>query len=99
MAVSAAIVTVHGGLASHAAVVARSWGIPAVTGVESLELVEGGLRVGEQFVADGSVLTVDGTAGAVYLGEPETSAGVAPQELRTLLAWAAELGVDLDAGE
>jgi phosphoenolpyruvate synthase/pyruvate phosphate dikinase len=42
MAVSAGVITATGGLVSHAAVVARGWGLPAVVGVESLVIDEAG---------------------------------------------------------
>ena len=48
---SAGIVTAHGGLASHAAIYSRGMGIPAVCGAEGLHVVDGGVQVGERFVA------------------------------------------------
>ena len=47
MAKAAGILTSRGGLASHAAVVARGWGIPAVVGAESVNVDGGGVTIGE----------------------------------------------------
>ena len=51
MAAAAGILTSRGGLASHAAVVARGWGIPAVVGATGLEVSEGEVVVGERTCA------------------------------------------------
>jgi pyruvate, orthophosphate dikinase len=66
------VLTARGGKTSHAAVVARGMGKTCVCGAESLEVDE----VGKQFtapdglvVSEGDVISVDGTAGVVYLGE------------------------------
>ena len=52
-----AIVTNSGGAISHGAVVAREFGIPAVVGTGN----------GTSFIPDGSIVTVDGTAGEVTI--------------------------------
>src|SRR6202044_970301 len=66
------VLTARGGKTSHAAVVARGMGKTCVCGAESLEVDE----AGKQFtapdglvVSEGDVISVDGTSGAVYLGE------------------------------
>jgi pyruvate,orthophosphate dikinase len=63
MAKAAGILTARGGLASHAAVVARGWGIPAVVGAASVELGEGSVRIGERTFEVGDVISIDGTTG------------------------------------
>ncbi|MEO6020819.1 MAG: pyruvate, phosphate dikinase [Knoellia sp.] len=66
-----AVVTARGGLASHAAVVARGFGRTCVTGVEGLVVdeVAGQARTaGGDVVETGDVVSVDGTTGAVYAG-------------------------------
>jgi pyruvate, orthophosphate dikinase len=94
MAKAAGILTARGGLASHAAVVARGWGIPAVVGAASVELGEGSVRIGERTFAVGDVISIDGATGEVFGGVvPGSSEPV--REARTLLAWAAELGVPI----
>ncbi|GAB3437450.1 pyruvate, phosphate dikinase [Phycicoccus ginsengisoli] len=66
-----AIVTARGGLASHAAVVARGFGRTCVTGVSGL-VVDEAAREGRtsdgHVVREGDLVSVDGTAGAVYAG-------------------------------
>lgn len=68
MRVAAAVVTARGGLASHAAVVARGWGVPAVCGVEALIVHADHIRVADVDVPIGEWLTVDGTTGEVRRG-------------------------------
>lgn len=85
---SAGIVTAHGGLASHAAIYSRGMGIPAVCGAEGLVVEDGGVRVGDHFVAEGDTITVDGASGTVLIGGLEVEEVETPAELETLLAWA-----------
>jgi pyruvate,water dikinase len=56
-AVASAVVTDHGGVLSHTAIVAREYQIPAVVGT----------KVGTSLIKDGSTITVDGTAGTVRM--------------------------------
>ncbi|MEE8524268.1 MAG: PEP-utilizing enzyme [Thermoanaerobaculia bacterium] len=64
------VFTATGGLTSHAAVVARSMGVPCVAGAGAIEIAadQRSFRVGDQRVEAGDRITVDGTAGAAYLG-------------------------------
>lgn len=91
MAVAAGVVTASGGLMSHAAVVARSWNLPAVVGASDLVIEPGGVRVGDVFVAVGETVTVDGTAGIVLRGA-HAGDHVDPPELEQLRRWASTLG-------
>ena len=94
MARAAGILTSRGGLASHAAVVARGWGIPAVVGASGIEVRDGQVVVGDRVMNAGEVITIDGSSGEVFEGTiPDTSAVV--PEAQTLLGWARELGVDV----
>ena len=95
MAVAAGILTSRGGLASHAAVVARGWGIPAVVGAEALEVGEGEIRIDGRVLQAGALLTIDGGTGEVFEGEVGGSTEVAPEAL-TLLEWARAEGIDID---
>jgi pyruvate,orthophosphate dikinase len=103
MARAAGILTATGGLASHAAVVARGWGIPAVVGAVDVEVTESGVVIGGRALAVGDVITIDGTTGEIFAGTVAATATVVP-EAATLLGWAREqhiaLGHDLapDAG-
>jgi pyruvate,orthophosphate dikinase len=88
MQASEGILTARGGLVSHAAVVARGWGIPAVVGADALRIKGTSFTAGDVTVEQGDVLSLDGTTGQVVLGEVELSASEAPPELDTVLGWA-----------
>ena len=64
------VLTSHGGKTSHAAVVARGMGRTCVCGADSIDIdSDNGLfRVDDQVVADGDVISIDGTTGKIYLG-------------------------------
>ncbi len=71
MNLSKAVVTVRGGMTSHAAVVARGMGIPCVSGCENLLIDEANKTIiynGKTLTKD-DYISVDGTSGIVYLGE------------------------------
>ncbi|MDH3500321.1 MAG: pyruvate, phosphate dikinase, partial [Acidimicrobiia bacterium] len=87
MAKAAGILTSTGGLASHAAVVARGWGIPAVVGAASVSVSDGRVRVGDHDLSVGDVVTIDGSTGEVFLGVVAGGAVIAPEAAK-LLAWA-----------
>ncbi len=88
------VLTSRGGMTSHAAVVARGMGKPAVVGCESIKInmeeeyfeTADGVKVGK-----GDVITIDGTTGAVILGEVPTVEPELTPEFRKLLAWADEM--------
>ncbi|MEU3018853.1 PEP/pyruvate-binding domain-containing protein [Nocardiopsis sp. NPDC007018] len=88
LAASAGIVTARGGPASHAAVVARSLGTPAVVGVNGLAVGPNGLRVGDRDVPEGTLVTVDGSGGELFLGRARVTSAVSGFRLGRLLAWA-----------
>ncbi len=96
------ILTSRGGMTSHAAVVARAIGKPAVVGAEAIEVHEEEkyFKVGNIVVKEGDWITIDGNTGNVYLGiVPTIEAGLTP-ELDELLKWADEyrsLGVRANA--
>jgi pyruvate,orthophosphate dikinase len=64
------VLTARGGVVSHAAIVARGMGKAAVVGAESVEIDErrGVLHIGEEAIAPGEVISIDGTTGEVFLG-------------------------------
>ena len=94
MAKAAGVLTARGGLASHAAVVARGWGIPAVVGASSVVPSTESVQVGGRTLKIGEQITIDGSTGEVHLGVLAGSWEVAP-EAATLVGWAADLGIDL----
>ena len=68
------ILTSRGGRTSHAALVARQFGKPAVVGVAALEIdmSQRLMVVGEQVINEGDWISIDGTTGEVYLGKLDT---------------------------
>jgi len=91
MMVSQGILTVRGGLVSHAAVVARGWGTPAIVGAESLKIEGKQFTVGDVVVREGDVISLDGTSGEVVLGEVKLSASKPPKEFDIILQWADQI--------
>lgn len=94
MARAAGILTSVGGLTSHAAVVARGWGIPAVVGATAVTVEGDSVSIGDRNFGVGEVLSIDGTSGAVYAGAVSGGGRIMP-EAETLLAWARQLGIDV----
>ena len=89
------ILTSEGGATSHAAVVARQFGIPCVVGASTvrINMEERTFTAGNVKVSEGDWVSVDGTTGEVFLGQIES---VAPSleeqtDLLTLLEWADEI--------
>ncbi len=85
------ILTARGGLVSHAAVVARGWGKPAVVGAEALRIAEHSFAVGDTVVTEGDLISVDGTTGSVVLGQVALTEGDRPPEFETVLGWADDI--------
>src|SRR5437660_4396403 len=94
MARAAGVLTSRGGLASHAAVVARGWGIPAVVGAAAVIVGDRSIDVGGRVLQAGETITIDGGTGEVFAGSVAGATEVAP-ETATLLAWAKELGIQI----
>jgi pyruvate,orthophosphate dikinase len=96
------ILTARGGLVSHAAVVARGWGKPAVVGAEALRIGGTSFTVGDTEVNEGDWISVDGTNGTVMLGQIPVTEGETPPEFEIVLGWAdalraGDLGVRANA--
>lgn len=93
MAASQGILTSRGGKTSHAAVVARGMGTPAVTGCEAITVVEAEklFRVGDVVVKEGDIITLDGTNGRVILGEAPLVDPTIGGDFATLMEWADEI--------
>lgn len=89
------ILTSEGGATSHAAVVARQFGVPCVVGAASIRinLDKRIMEVNGKSVKEGEWISVDGTSGEVYLGKIPTSAPSLEEQtdLLTLLKWADEI--------
>ena len=87
------IVTSRGGRTSHAALVARQFGKPAVVGVEALDinLDDREARVGDLMIREGAEISIDGMLGEVYLGAlPTVVPDLQDPWLLKLLGWADE---------
>ncbi len=91
MQVSQGLLTARGGLASHAALVARGWGTPAIVGAEALVIGDTWFMAGDVKVAEGDVISIDGATGEVVLGELVTATSERPEDFDTVLGWADEV--------
>ncbi len=95
IAVAQGVLTARGGMTSHAAVVARAMGKPAVVGSEEI-VIDMKMRQFEsrgQVIKELDTVTVDGSAGLVYLGEvPVVTPGLTP-ELQEFLSICDEVRV------
>ncbi len=97
------IVTSRGGRTSHAALVARQFGKPAVVGVARLQIDMGKREItfGAEIIKEGDWVSIDGTTGKIYKGRLTTTPpDIKDANLLTLLAWADEfrrLGVRTNA--
>jgi pyruvate,orthophosphate dikinase len=85
------ILTVHGGMTSHAAVVARGMGKPCITGCDELTIGDGFATLGEQRLEEGDVITIDGGTGRVFIGEVPLVPPTVNEDFATILGWADEL--------
>jgi pyruvate, orthophosphate dikinase len=91
---SCGILTSTGGFASHAAVVARGWGIPAVVGASDVIVGDGMVTIGGHELGMGSVISIDGSSGEIFAGVASGVEAVVP-DAKVLLGWARELGIDI----
>ncbi|MDP5084981.1 MAG: pyruvate, phosphate dikinase [Yoonia sp.] len=88
-----AVLTMRGGVTSHAAVIGRGLGLPCVVGASDLSIDRKNGQIvapdGRHFKA-GEVITVDGTTGQVLAGEPPMLEAALDGAFQTLLEWADE---------
>ncbi len=102
MIAATGVLTALGGMTSHAAVVARGMGKPAVTGCNALKIDRktGVVRLGGETFEAGDVLTIDGSNGDVIRGEAPLVPPELSEDFETVLGWADEaraLGVRANA--
>ncbi|MFC5994422.1 pyruvate, phosphate dikinase [Pseudonocardia hispaniensis] len=100
MIAAAGVLTSRGGKTSHAAVVARGMGRACVCGAEEIDIdaPERVLRVGDLVVAEGDILSIDGTTGEVFAG----ARPVVPSPVATYLEQGLDIalkGLDADAAD
>jgi pyruvate,orthophosphate dikinase len=82
------ILTVHGGMTSHAAVVARGMGKPCVASCDELTLGDGTATLAGQILHEGDVITIDGGSGNVFVGEVPLVPPQINDDFETILSWA-----------
>jgi pyruvate,orthophosphate dikinase len=89
---AAGVLTAHGGMTSHAAVVARGMGKPCVAGCDtlSIDLDARKITLKGQTLSEGDVLTIDGGTGAVIVGEVPLVPPQVNDDLETILGWGDE---------
>ena len=93
MHAAVAVLTMRGGVTSHAAVIGRGLGLPCVVGASDMTIDRKAQAVvapdGRRFFA-GDVVTVDGTTGDILAGAPDMLEATLDESFRTLLDWADE---------
>lgn len=102
MVASEAIVTTHGGMTSHAAVVARGMGKCCVTGCSDLEInvVDKVVNYPGGTLHEGDMISVDGAQGDIYVGEVETMKVERSEAFEQFMEWSdgvAKLDVRMNA--
>jgi len=87
---SKGVLTAHGGMTSHAAVVARGMGKPCVAGCEGLEIDVDAkeITLGGQRLHEGDVITIDGGTGRVIVGDVALVPPQINEDFETVLGWA-----------
>ena len=87
------ILTVHGGMTSHAAVVARGMGKPCVAGCEgvSIDLKARIARIGDDELHEGDVITIDGGTGRVIIGAVDLVPPQINEHFQIVLSWADDI--------
>ncbi|MDC3081283.1 PEP-utilizing enzyme, partial [Paracoccaceae bacterium] len=93
MSLSQGVLTVKGGMTSHAAVIARGMGIPCIVGArnvvfkeqEKIIILEDG-----NVISEGDEITIDGSTGAIYLEKVKLRPPETTRTFKTLLQWADE---------
>ena len=87
------ILTSHGGKTSHAAVVARGMGKPAVTGAQALkiDIKKRTVSVNNTTIKEGDIISIDGTTGAIVKGKVALKPPTPTDEFNTILGWADEI--------
>src|SRR5262249_1513861 len=87
------ILTSEGGQASHAALLARGTGRPAVTGAGELDidLHAGALRIDSRVLREGDRIAIDGTTGSITLDDVDLVTPTVDERFETVLKWCDEL--------
>ena len=95
------VLTIRGGMTSHAAVVARGMGICCVSGCGNMDITDNTLITKDkEILHEGDIISIDGTTGNVYKGEVElesASNNTSINELLTMCDAIKNLGVRANA--
>lgn len=92
---SEGILTVRGGMTSHAAVVARGMGKCCVSGCSNVNIDEEKrlMVVGDVVIKEGEYISLDGTTGKVYLGSVEKEDAKLGGNFQKFMGWADDIRV------
>ena len=87
------VITSHGGMTSHAAVVARGMGKPCIAGVQEMKIDDkaGQFTVGDTTIKTGDWVSMDGATGRVILGQARLVPAGLNENVNTVLGWADEV--------
>lgn len=88
MLMAQGVVTLRGGMTSHASVIMRGMGKPCVVSLEGSRWEDGIVQIQGHSLHEGTVVTIDGTTGRVFLGEGQVHLPSMPPEIHQVLAWA-----------
>jgi pyruvate,orthophosphate dikinase len=102
MLASVGVLTSRGGRTSHAALIARQYGIPTICGCSAVRIDEHKrqITIGDIVINEGDVITIDGTLGEVYNTKLETEPASVSGDFGTFMSWAdavRKLGVRANA--
>ncbi len=92
MHIAQGTLTAHGGMTSHAAVVARGMGTACVSGCQEIEVDEANklMHLGGYTIHEGDYLSLDGSTGNVYLGDVPTTHASIDGNFKRIMTWADE---------
>jgi len=86
------ILTVRGGMTSHAAVVARGMGTACISGCGEIKIDEAAklFELGGEIISEGDYISLDGSTGKIYLGDIQTEEAQIGGNFERIMAWADE---------
>ncbi len=86
------ILTVRGGMTSHAAVVARGMGTACISGCGEIKIDEAAklFELGGEIIREGDYISLDGSTGKIYLGDIQTEEATTGGNFGRIMAWADE---------
>ena len=94
MVSASAVITLTGGLTSHAAVIAQGLGVPCIVGASQLRIDDEKrclIAPGDRTISEGDVLTIDGSSGWIFSGALDLEQSDVPPAFETIMEWADDL--------